>query len=135
SPAVQGRKKLSGYEFYRDVLGSSKFVVAPMVDQSELAWRVLSRRYGSELVYTPMINAKMYANATNKSYQTASFDVASGEEGSLSISLPSPSTSSSPSLSTSTSPSSAPQDTDRPLIIQFCANNPDQLLTSALALQ
>lgn len=30
------RRKLSGSDLYRDVLGSPKFVVAPMVDQSEL---------------------------------------------------------------------------------------------------
>ncbi|KAJ6500844.1 dihydrouridine synthase-domain-containing protein [Mycena sanguinolenta] len=102
-PASASRK-LEGYEFYRQVLGSPKYIVAPMVDQSELAFRRLCRRYGGQLIYTPMINAKLFADDTKK-YRNQFFDIPSGEEGDLKA--------------------------DRPLIVQFCGNDPDFLLTSA----
>ncbi|KAI6124296.1 dihydrouridine synthase 1-like protein [Pisolithus thermaeus] len=100
-------RKLSGHDFYRDVLGSPKYVVAPMVDRSELAWRTLSRRYGTQLVYTPMINARIFALNPSPKHRDKFFDITHAEEGGPS---------------------------DRPLIVQFCANDPHQLLASAHAI-
>ncbi|MBW0542441.1 hypothetical protein O181_082156 [Austropuccinia psidii MF-1] len=104
-PVALDRSKREGYEFYRDVLQSPKFIVAPMVDGSELAWRILSRYYGAELCYTPMIHAALFAEPRNTKYRQEQFDVASVEEGAEQL--------------------------DRPLIAQFCANEPATLLSAS----
>ncbi|KAK0536366.1 tRNA dihydrouridine synthase [Tilletia horrida] len=118
--------KLSSWELYA-ALGSPRRIVAPMVDQSELAWRILSRRYGAELVYSPMINAGMFVTAVNaskkgkgkgKRFLDENFDVDSGEEGAELIQLLG-------------KEHEGKKDTDAPLIVQFCANNPDTLLRAA----
>lgn len=52
--------KLHGYDFYRSI-GSPKHIMAPMVDQSELSFRMLGRAYGVDLAYTPMLHARLCA--------------------------------------------------------------------------
>jgi tRNA-dihydrouridine synthase 1 len=53
--------KVDGFTFWHEKLNSAKFVLAPMVEQSELPWRMLSRKYASQLCYTPMMHAGNFA--------------------------------------------------------------------------
>lgn len=52
--------QLTPFEFWKE-LGNPKYVCAPMVDQSELAFRIICRKYGTDLTYTPMIHSVLFA--------------------------------------------------------------------------
>jgi len=88
--------KMGGYEFYNNVLNAPKYIVAPMVDQSFIAFRTLCRRYGAQLCYTPMLHSVNFAR--DGVYRKKFF---------------------------------ATDQNDRPLVVQFCANDPMVLLKAA----
>lgn len=50
--------------------------VAPMVDQSDLPFRLLCRKYGANLAFTPMIHAKMFCE--KPAYQSRFFNLMEG---------------------------------------------------------
>ncbi|KAM0290907.1 hypothetical protein ACHAO9_004434 [Fusarium lateritium] len=114
SPAGERPAKLFGRAFYESI-GSPKFIVAPMVDQSEFAWRMLSRSFlapseqSSLLAYTPMLHARLFSQ--DEKYRKAHFQAVRSDGKT-------PWLDGNPSI-------------DRPLFVQFCANDPDALLSAA----
>lgn len=94
---IMASKKLHGRDFYNKI-GRPKRILAPMVDQSELPWRILARRSGADLCYSPMFHSRLFGESED--YRNKVF-------------------------STRTIPE------ERPLIIQFCGNDPEIMLKAA----
>ncbi|KAI5844477.1 dihydrouridine synthase-domain-containing protein [Morchella snyderi] len=100
-PAV--KTKLTGREFWESI-GAPRTIVAPMVEQSEFAWRILSRRHSppNTLCYTPMFHSRLFASTPT--YRAQSFQP--------------------PHLDGNPAH-------DRPTFVQFCSNDPQDLLAAA----
>lgn len=86
------------WRWFKDTLQSPKHILAPMVDASDLPWRILSRRYNTHLCYTPMFHASNFVR--DNTYRKENFPI----EGKM---------------------TQGNAEYDRPLIVQFCANDKD----------
>jgi tRNA-dihydrouridine synthase 1 len=65
-PKFEPEIDLQAYQKYQTI-GSPCYISAPMIGQSELAFRMMVRNNGVQLCYTPMINAEIFV--TNPEYQ------------------------------------------------------------------
>ncbi|KAJ5578729.1 tRNA-dihydrouridine(16/17) synthase [Penicillium hispanicum] len=113
-------KKLLGRQFYESI-GSPKYIVAPMVDRSEFAWRMLTRSFMPTdetrpiLAYSPMYHARIFGEQPRMRVQ--SFQPTREAVGE---------TKNKDELFLDGNPKF-----DRPLFVQFCANDPNEFLEAA----
>ncbi|KAL9942985.1 hypothetical protein ACHAQF_003908 [Verticillium nonalfalfae] len=121
-----GQAVLRGRAFYESI-GSPKYVVAPMVAQSEFAWRMLTRSFlppseqSSILAYTPMFHARLFKETESyreQNFQPVRPDASAASEATTPTPTPTPWLDGNPTI-------------DRPLFVQFCANDPEALLGAA----
>lgn len=59
------RSKTEAYDFFNNILRKPRYIVAPMVDHSELSYRMLTRKYGADLCYTQMLNSNMFEHRSD----------------------------------------------------------------------
>jgi hypothetical protein len=73
---VETKEKLIKMEWFKSI-GSPKRVVAPMVDASELAYRMQCRKHGAQLIYTQMFSSHMFVESAEyrrQNFQTIPAD-------------------------------------------------------------
>ena len=58
-------------------MGSPRYIAAPMVDASELPFRLLAREFGAQLCFTPMMHSRLLAEQPG--YLDANFSTCAGD--------------------------------------------------------
>lgn len=127
-------QKLHGRAFYESI-GSPKHIVAPMVDQSEFAWRLLTRSFlppdlrTSILAYSPMLHAKLFAEGPK--YRASHFEplkppLSLAQGGDMEQAK---------AFTEEDAYLDGHPKMDRPLFVQFCANEPEHFLEAARIVQ
>jgi hypothetical protein len=96
-------------------------ILAPMVGASELAFRLLCRKYGATLCYTPMMSAKQFSDEADRIVNST----AAGATTSTSASTPANMIANTNICEFQTIPQ------DRPLVVHFSANNPAHFASAA----
>lgn len=140
-----------------------KYVIAPMVNAGDLPFRLLCRKYGADLCFTPMLYSHRFA--TEAGYRRYALDtiigykeketgvVLEGKQSNMDNKCSSTQSKIIPPTILNTDPrigkganvvdriqtltqtQTHAEDIDRPLIIQFCGNDPQILLEAALLAQ
>lgn len=99
-------------------------ILAPMVGASELAFRLLCRKYGATLCYTPMMSAKQFCDEADRIIDS---------NKTITNAAPSSTTASTTAKIIASSNicefQTIPQ--DRPLVVHFSANNPTHFASAA----
>ena len=93
------------------------------MDQSELAFRLLCRRHGATAAYTPMLHSRLFLES--QEYQEEHFTTCAEDRQAPRHSRRCP----------SLLKRSSPAGVCRPLLAQFCANDPDTLVAAARLVQ
>lgn len=70
-PPVSAEERIERAWAHWRRLGSPRLMVAPMVDNSELPFRMLCRRYGADAAYTPMLHSRIFSE--NDKYRSMEF--------------------------------------------------------------
>jgi tRNA-dihydrouridine synthase len=112
TPCIKSFKKtsLSMSTSFFESIGSPKFISAPMVDQSNLAWRLLVRQNGADLAFSQMMHARNFMSDKNYRSDCVDWDDYTHSAGSSS--------------------SEESRKLDKPLIAQLAGDNPDVLVAA-----
>ena len=108
-----------GYKLFNK-MGKPRFISAPMVDQSELAFRLLTKRNGVDLAFTQMLHARNFCR--DKTYQRECIDWHDYRCEPYGV-------------HTERDAADAAENVDRNLIVQLAGDDPNVLTTAAKLVQ